>query len=139
MRVFFVFKPKSNNLKTRIFRDLRTKHPKKGFAGLSQKHEKSTIWGGRFLPQNRDVFVALGGSGNLSLWQYKYPANRSAKSEDDGEKVGVVGEVVKLQDSQLGDQPVSGFDWSPDKTGLAVCTAFDQKIRLVIVTKLNTL
>ena len=38
-----------------------------------------------------------------------------------------------------GDQPISGFDWSHDKTGLGVCTGFDQKIRLVICTKLNTL
>jgi hypothetical protein len=60
-------------------------------------------------------------------------------SDDDGTEVGVIGDVSKLQNSQLSDQPVSGFDWSPDKTGLAVCTAFDQKIRLVIVTKLNTL
>ena len=81
--------------------------------------------------------MVLGGSGNLSLWNYKYPENRST-TDDDGQKVGVVGTVEKLQDSQLGDQPVSGFDWSPDKTGLAVCTAFDQKIRLVIVTKLST-
>ena len=118
-------------------RDLRTKHPEKGFTGLSHRNENNTIWAGKFLPQNRDVFMVLGGSGNLSLWNYKYPENR-ATTDDDGQKVGVVGTVEKLQDSQLGDQPVSGFDWSPDKTGLAVCTAFDQKIRLVIVTKLNT-
>ena len=119
--------------------DLRTKHAKKGFTGLTHKHDKTTIWGGRFLPQNRDIFMAMGGSGSLSLWQYNYPPKRSKKSEDDNLEEGVVGQVAKLQDSQIGDQPVSGFDWSPDKTGLAVCTSFDQKIRLVIVTKLNTL
>ena len=77
--------------------DLRTKNSKRGFAGLSQKVDKTTIWGGRFLPQNRDVFMAMGGSGSLSLWQYNYPPNRSKKSDEDKEKVGVVGEVVKLQ------------------------------------------
>jgi WD repeat-containing protein 92 len=84
---------------------------------LSHKHEKSTIWGGKFLPQNREVFMVLGGSGNLSLWNYKNPESRTA-TDDDGNEFGVVGTVEKLQDSQLGDQPVSGFDWSPDKTGL---------------------
>ena len=51
----------------------------------------------------------------------------------------MAGSLEKLQECQIADQPVSGFDWSPDKTGLAVTTSFDQKIRLVIVTKLNTL
>jgi hypothetical protein len=78
---------------------------------------------------------------------------------EDGTIVGVAGTLAKLQDTQLGmltyyfemvrnfssnvslsgDQPVSGLDWSPDKTGLAVSTAFDQKIRILIVTKLNQL
>ena len=82
--------------------------------------------------------MVLGGSGNLSLWSYQNP-EKGTTTEEDGSTVGVVGTVAKLQDSQLGDQPVSGFDWSPDKTGLAVCKSFDQKIRLIIVTKLNTL
>jgi hypothetical protein len=45
---------------------------------LSRKHDHATIWGGRFLPQNREIFATLGGGGNLSLWQYNYPANRTA-------------------------------------------------------------
>ena len=44
-----------------------------------------------------------------------------------------------LQNCKIAEQPISGLDWSPDKMGLAVTTAFDQKIRLVIVTKLNIL
>ena len=39
----------------------------------------------------------------------------------------------------LSTQPISSFDWHPDKLGLAVCSAFDQAIRVVIVTKLNRL
>merc|ERR1719510_1619806 len=116
--------------------DLRTLHDKKGFAGLSHKVEKGqTIWGGAFLPQNREIFTTLGGSGSLGLYKYNYPEKRTEKLEDDSVQ-GIVGHVEKLQESALGDQPLSGFDWSRDKTGLAVCTGFDQKIRLVIVTKL---
>lgn len=119
--------------------DLRTFHTKQGFAGLSHKVEKGqTIWGGHFLPQNREVFATLGGSGTLGLYKYNYPEKRT-KTLDDDSVIGVMGDVEKLQDSTLGDQPLSGFDWSRDKTGLAVCTGFDQKIRLVITTKLNTL
>ena len=47
--------------------------------------------------------------------------------------------MEKLQEADLGEQPVSSFAWSPDKTGLGLCTSFDQKVRTVIVTKLNTL
>ena len=58
--------------------DLRTFNDKKGgFAGLSYKVEKGhqTIWGGAFLPQNREVFATLGGSGSLGLYKYNYPKN----------------------------------------------------------------
>ena len=82
--------------------------------------------------------MTLGGSGSLSLYKYNYPSQRSQTLDDDS-VVGVMGQIEKLQESTLGDQPISGFDWSQDKTGLGVCTGFDQKIRLVITTKLNTL
>ena len=119
--------------------DLRTFHQDSGFSGFSHKIEKGqTIWGGKFLPQNREVFTTLGGSGGLGLYKYKYPANRE-KTLDDGSVEGVPGELELLQEVAIGDQPISGFDWSPDKTGLGVCTSFDQKVRIVIVTKLNTL
>jgi len=120
--------------------DMKTKHVKAGYAMHEQRIEKArhTVWGGRFLRQNREVFATLGGGGSLTLWKYKYPAQRVSKQED-GTEVGVAGTMEKLQESQIADQPISGFDWSPDKTGLAVTTSFDQKIRLVIVTKLNTL
>lgn len=50
--------------------DLRTFHHKQGFAGLDFKAEKGqTIWGGRFLPQNREVFATMGGSGSLALFK----------------------------------------------------------------------
>ena len=122
--------------------DLRTKHPKKGYAqwsnAVSGKSGRQTIWAVKFLRQNRDVLATLGGGGAVTLWQYKYPSQRS-KKDDNGLDEGVVGELTKLQESQIADQPVSSLDWSPDKTGLAVTTSFDQKIRLVIFTKLNTL
>ena len=47
--------------------------------------------------------------------------------------------MEKLNHAGLAEQPVSGFDWSPDKQGLCVFTAFDQQVRVGVVTKLNGL
>ena len=122
--------------------DLRTRHPKEGYAELTDRIEKQhhTIWGGRFLRQNREIFITMGGGGIITLWKYVYPeGGRSKKHKDDNLQVGVAGKLEKLQDCQIAEQPVSGFDFSPDKMGLAVTTAFDQKIRIVIITKLTTI
>ena len=119
--------------------DMKTKHVKAGYAMHEQRIEKArhTVWGGRFLRQNREVrrlekeyhlhstkiraslcenlafsflkvFATLGGGGSLTLWKYKYPAQRVSKQED-GSEVGVAGTMEKLQESQIADQPISGI------------------------------
>ncbi|CAG5123233.1 unnamed protein product [Candidula unifasciata] len=118
--------------------DMRTQHPSKGFASLTEKAHNSTVWLARHLPQNRDVFMTLGGNGSLNLWKYSYPSSRS-KTDGEGVETGVAGTVDLLQNVTLSTQPVSSFDWSPDKMGLSVCTSFDQTIRVIITTKLNTI
>ncbi|XP_053568083.1 dynein axonemal assembly factor 10 [Bombina bombina] len=118
--------------------DMRTQHPTKGFASVSEKAHKSTIWQVRHLPQNRDVFMTTGGGGNIHLWKYEYPAQRS-KKDSDGVDMGVAGSVSLLQNVTLSTQPISSLDWSPDKKGLCVSTSFDQTVRVLIVTKLNKL
>ena len=52
-------------------------------------------------------------------------------------ELGVAGSVELLTHKNLSSQPVSGFDWSPDKEGLFCCVAFDQSVRIGITTKLN--
>lgn len=116
--------------------DVRTQHPTKGFACVTEKAHKSTIWGCKHLPQNRDVFMTLGGNGSLNLWKYIYPAKR-VKEDENGTEMGVAGTVNLLQNVTMSTQPISSFDWSPDKEGLCVCTAFDQTLRVLITTKLN--
>ncbi|XP_077138693.1 dynein axonemal assembly factor 10-like isoform X1 [Ranitomeya variabilis] len=118
--------------------DMRTQHPTKGFASVTEKAHKSTIWQVRHLPQNRDVFMTTGGVGSLHLWKYEYPAQRSRK-DPDGVDIGVAGMVSLLQNVTLSTQPISSIDWSPDKKGLCVSTSFDQTVRVLIVTKLNKL
>uniref|UniRef100_A0A665TLW0 Dynein axonemal assembly factor 10 n=2 Tax=Echeneis naucrates TaxID=173247 RepID=A0A665TLW0_ECHNA len=116
--------------------DMRTQHPTKGFASVSEKAHKSTIWQVKHLPQNRDIFVTAGGAGNLHVWKYEYPAVRS-KTDSVGVDVGVAGSVNLLQNATVSTQPIASLDWSPDKQGLCVCSGFDQSVRVLIVTKLN--
>lgn len=50
--------------------DLRTKHPKSGYASTVHKStENTTVWTVKHLPQNRDVFMSSSGKGGLSLFR----------------------------------------------------------------------
>jgi hypothetical protein len=95
------------------------------------------MWTAKHLPQNRDIFMTSGGNGNLTLYKYNYPSKRSIKDQESKEMMGVAGQVEVLQKAIVAEQPVSAFDWSMDKQGLCAFTAFDQTVRVGIVTKLN--
>lgn len=71
--------------------DMRTQHREEGFAFLTEKvrvaaggetahphappsaaaaqAHKSTVWLGRHLPQNRDLFMTTGGNGGLNIYK----------------------------------------------------------------------
>ena len=68
----------------------------------------------------------------------EYPSNRVMKDGNEVE-MGVAGTLRLVNNAMLSTQPINSFDWSPDKEGLCVCTAFDQTLRVLIVTKLKTL
>ena len=116
--------------------DVRTQHKEEGFARLSEKAHKSTVWMGKHLPQNRDLFMTCGGNGGLNIYKYKYPAQRTVKDVN-GIQMGVAGSVELLNAKIISTQPVVSFDWSPDKEGLACMACLDQTLRLMIVTKLH--
>lgn len=119
--------------------DMRTQHVEAGFAGLKHKVKQtsqSTMWGAKHLPQNRDIFSSLGGDGCLSIFQYKYPPQRTLKDQDGREK-GVVGSLELLNDRVLSTQPICALDWHPEKNGLACLACLDQTVKVAIVTKLN--
>jgi len=108
------------------------KHPE-----ITEKLNKCnhTIWGGRFLHQNRNILLTFDGSGSVKVLNYKSKDNLL-----DSKKSSLMNSpscVEKLQETQLSEQPISSFDWSPDKLGLAVSTSFDQKIRVLAVTNLE--
>lgn len=118
--------------------DMRTQHEEDGFAYLTHKAHKSTVWCGKHLPQNRDIFMTTGGNGTLNLYKYKYPASRTEKDKD-GKVHGVAGSVELLNSKKVADQPCVSFDWHPEKEGLCVMSCLDQTVKVGIVTKLNSL
>jgi hypothetical protein len=119
--------------------DMRTQHPEKGFACATEKAHNSTVWLGRFLPQNREIFMTCGGAGSLYLWKYNYPLPSRITKDTSGIEMGVSGSLELLQNVGLSTQPISSFHWSSDKLGLAVTTSFDQCLRVIICTKLNSI
>lgn len=117
--------------------DLRTYHQEKGYANLEEKLKHgTTVWGVKHLPQNRELFVTLGGDGSISLYKYHYPDQRIQR-DGDNHDYGVIGKVELLNNAKLAPQPICCWNWSPDKQGLAICGSFDQCIRTVVVTKLH--
>ena len=118
--------------------DARTQHQTEGFASITEKAHNSTVWGAKHVPQNRDVFMTLGGNGSLNLYKYKYPAQRRIQDEETKESRGVAGSVELLSKLEVSTQPIASLDWSREKAGLAVCGSFDQTIRVLVVSGLNT-
>lgn len=118
--------------------DLRTINNNKSLASLTKTVHDSTVWCVKHLPQNRDIWMTTGGNGSLNLHKYKYPVSRT-KINGKGRMIGVIGDVEHLNEITSSSQPITGFDWSPDRPGLCAFTAIDQMLRVMIVTKLNTL
>ncbi len=116
--------------------DLKTLHPELGYTGLSEVAHNSTVWGAKHLPQNRDIFLSLGGNGSVNLYKYNYPSKRSL-TDDNGVERGVAGTLTILNTSEITSQPIMNWDWHPDKLGLATMVALDQSVKVYIVTRLN--
>jgi len=121
--------------KFRVF-DVRTQHPTEGFAYLSEKAHKATVWCARHLPQNRDLFMTGGGNGGFNLYKYHYPKSRT-KQASDNVPMGVIGSVELLNSRVISTQPLVALDWSVDREGLCVLSCLDQTVRVFICTKLN--
>lgn len=117
--------------------DMRTQHPTDGFAFTSERAHRSTVWLSKFLPQNRDIFLTGGGNGGLNIYKYHYPQNRVGKHVQDGAAIGIAGSVELLNSRVISTQPVTSFDWSPDRQGLCCLSSMDQTFRVFVVTKLE--
>eukprot|EP01006_Ploeotia_vitrea_P017340 TRINITY_DN48441_c0_g1_i1.p1 TRINITY_DN48441_c0_g1~~TRINITY_DN48441_c0_g1_i1.p1 ORF type:complete len:359 (+),score=19.25 TRINITY_DN48441_c0_g1_i1:42-1118(+) len=117
--------------------DMRTYNPATGYTHLEERAHNGTVWCTKPLPQNRDVFVTCG-NGEISLYKYNYPAQRSIQQQD-GTKKGVVGNIELLNKVTLSTQPIATFDWCKDRPGLACMASFDQTVRVIMVTKMELL
>jgi WD repeat-containing protein 92 len=117
--------------------DMKTLHPELGYTGLTELAHKSTIWGVKHVPQNRDLFITQGGNGSVNLYKYSYPVKRVIKDET-GINKGVTGSLELLNDKIISTQPIISWDWSKDKLGLACLSCLDQTCKVAIITKLNT-
>jgi hypothetical protein len=78
----------------------------------------------------------MGGNGGLNIYKYHYPTNRTLKDQD-GLDMGVIGKVELINQKVLAEQPIVGLDWNHDKLGLACSVSLDQKVSVIITTKLN--
>jgi hypothetical protein len=115
---------------------MRTFNPTSGYASMTESGQKATLWGVKHVPQNRDLFVTLGGNGALNLYKYNYPSQRSIK-DSEGKERGVMGKIEMLNQRDICQQPISSFDWNKEKLGLGVLCGLDQTLKVIITTKLN--
>ena len=109
--------------------DMRTQHSTEGFAYTSERAHRSTVWIAKHLPQNRDIFMTGGGNGGFNIYKYNYPTNRVGKHQEDGTPIGVAGSVELLNSRVISTQPITSFDWSPDREGLCCMSSLDQTMR----------
>lgn len=117
--------------------DMRTQHSTDGFAYKTEVAHRSTVWIAKHLPQNRDIFMTGGGNGGFNIYKYNYPSNRVGKHTQDGAPIGIAGSAELLNSRVISTQPITSFDWSPDKEGLCCMSTLDQMMRVFIVTKLE--
>lgn len=75
-------------------------------------------------------------AGGLNVYKYHYPDKRAEK-DSEGHMRGVMGRTELLNARIVSSQPIVGFDWHPDKEGLACAVSLDQQVRVLIVTKLE--
>jgi len=116
--------------------DLRTFNENSGYASAKESVGKSTVWGCHYLPQDREVFATTSGNGDIQLFRYSYPMNRSAQ-DSRGDLVGVAGTLESLTHADyFSQQPIIDFDWHKDKKGLFAFATFDQSVQVAICSGL---
>ena len=84
------------------------------------KLESNTVWSAVASPHDESVVVATLGSGAIHLLSLTRA------------------HLTKLTSHQSSDKPLTTWTWSRDKPGLGLATGFDQNIRVVIVTNIQS-
>ena len=86
----------------------------------------TTIWGTKFLPQKRNIFVSLGGDGTLNLYKYE-----NSEFNNDNEKVRMI------STNNICTAPIIGFDWHSIKNGLSCLVSLDHTVKICICSDMN--
>ena len=87
----------------------------------------TTVWGTKFLPQKRNIFISLGGNGSLNIYKYNdsdflYDDLGNNKSENQN--------LTLLSNNIICSQPIIGFDWHNTKYGLFCLVSFDRTVKI---------
>ena len=81
---------------------------------------KTQLWGAKFLPQEKNMFLSLGGNGSLNLYKFE----KSDFIDNNKEKLKIINSC------RLSSLPIIGFDWHFIKTDLACLVSLDNSIRI---------
>ena len=101
---------------------------------LIDEINNTTIWGTKFMPQKRDIFVSMGGNGSLNL----YNCNNSDFNIDEiGNNYKENRNIKLLNRNKISAQPIIGFDWHNIKFGLSCLVSFDRTVKICTMNKLN--
>ena len=101
---------------------------------LMDEINNTTIWGTKFLPQKRDIFITMGGNGSLNIYKYN---NNSDFNFDQGGNNRENGQLKVLNRFLISSQPIIGYDWHNIKFGLSCLVAFDRTVKICKFSQLN--
>ena len=94
----------------------------------------TTIWGTKFLPQKRNIFISMGGNGSLNIYKYNY----SDFSYDDLDNNKIENQnLILLSNNIICSQPIIGFDWHNTKYGLFCLVELSHTAKICTIDKLN--
>ena len=101
---------------------------------LMDEINNTTIWGTKFVPQRRDIFVSLGGNGSLNIYKFHnsdFNCDKIESSNKENRKLKLINSHI------ISTQPIIGFDWHSTKLGLSCLVAFDRTVKICTINKLN--
>ena len=102
---------------------------------LIDEINNTTVWGTKFLPQKRNIFISMGGNGSLNIYKYQ-DSDFSFDNTDDNNKIENK-KITLLSNNIICSQPIIGFDWHNAKFGLFCLTAFDRTVKICSTDKIN--
>ena len=101
---------------------------------LIDEINNTTIWGTKFVPQRRDIFVSLGGNGSLNIYKFH---NSDFNCDEIGSSNKENRKLKLINSHKISTQPIIGFDWHSIKFGLSCLVAFDRTVKICTINKLN--